>query len=1099
MTSLAERLAPVIANLFTPGPVAHVASLPESGLALLALTLIRETGHALICVTDGPQTLETLHRDLLTLAGNNLAEALYFPAWEGIPGQSIAEDKEIAGARLTTLYRLLGDSRSGEDHPLLMATCIQALMQSLPDPSTLQTQRLELHSTMGIERDELSGRIEALGYRFDREVLDRGQASVRGGIVDVWPVTDLWPLRIESMGGSIESLRRFDPTSQRSVERVDRATVTPAGEWRFLNPAHASHSLMDYCVGPLIVLWADAETIDEHACVSEEMIRESMASMTSMFLADLRLSLESRPLTRQVFIHSRLSDAPAPALFDAQSIEVAGSGHHGPLHPDLMEQSRAQLLADLVERVRQGWSVFLFFDTPGSKDRFEEFVGLNRLQGMTRRVGRLSGGFHSETLRCSLVSEGDLYGRRRSHVRRYDPAAARSRPERIGAERLLELSDIEPGDLVVHAEHGIGRYHGVNEITVSDGKQEVLTVEYADGAKLHIPVTQIQLLTRYRGLRGRPVELHRLGGKRWSNEKEAAERSILDLASSLLETQAHRTVNAGLAFSADTRWQHEFEASFPYEETPDQERVIAEVKRDMESPHPMDRLLCGDAGYGKTEIAMRAAFKAAMDQRQTAVLVPTTILAQQHQETFAERMAPYPVRVEMLSRFCTQRQRMDIVRGLNEGRVDIVIGTHMLLHPDILFKNLGLVIIDEEQRFGVQHKERLKQLRKQVDVLTMTATPIPRTLYFSLTGVRDMSRLQTPPRERLAVETIIARNTDKIVREAILRELSREGQVFYLHNRVMTLGRVHERLASIVPEARVAVAHGQMPPGELAEIMDQFVAGEYDLLLCTTIIESGMDIPRVNTILVDRADRFGLADLYQLRGRVGRSNHKAYAYLLLPEQGGLDPEAQERIRAIQKHSGLGAGFHIAMQDLEIRGSGNLLGAAQSGHIAAIGFGLYCQLLRRTVERLKGLAPGLVVETDLRLDFIVLDPMCADTGNAAAIPLDYMEDEGHRLNTYRNIAEADSSNAIAALRRDLGDRFGPPPPSVERLLKLAELRILASERGISRVEARAGKVMLTRQGEFLMPNKRFPRLAGHSVDEWLLQIARAIKGFHPIRS
>jgi len=592
------------------------------------------------------------------------------------------------------------------------------------------------------------------------------------------------------------------------------------------------------------------------------------------------------------------------------------------------------------------------------------------------------------------------------------------------------------------------------------------------------------------------VKLHRLGGRRWPREKAAAERSIADLASSLLETQAHRSLLLGHAFAPDSPWQHDFEASFPYLETPDQQKAVFAVKENMESPRPMDRLVCGDAGYGKTEVAMRAAFKAVIDEKQVAVLVPTTVLAQQHYHTFTERMAPYPVRIEMLSRFCSRSQQAEIIKGMAHGTVDIVIGTHALLQPGIQFKNLGLVITDEEQRFGVEHKERLKNVRRLVDVLTLTATPIPRTLYMSLTGARDMSLMQTPPSERMAIETIVARNSDKIVREAILREVNREGQVFYLHNRIMTIDRAKHRLERLVPEARVRIAHGRMPSSELASVMKGFAAGEFEVLLCTTLIESGMDIPRANTILIQRSDRFGIADLYQLRGRVGRSSHKAYAYLLLPSHGPIEPDARKRIGAVRKYSSLSAGFNLALRDLEIRGAGNLLGEEQSGHITAIGFGLYCQLLQRTVARLKGEPVPPIIDVDVRLDFISISSDPSSPEHSAVIPYAYIEDEFPRIEAYRKMAEASSYQDVSRLRSEFRDRFGPMPASVERLLKIAELRIAASQKHIQSVETRGGKVMLTRHNDYLMKGKRFPRLTSSMPDDQLREVINLVRDYDP---
>ncbi|MBR4946416.1 MAG: transcription-repair coupling factor, partial [Kiritimatiellae bacterium] len=647
-------------------------------------------------------------------------------------------------------------------------------------------------------------------------------------------------------------------------------------------------------------------------------------------------------------------------------------------------------------------------------------------------------------LKLSVVSQCDLYPAQRTWRQ------VRKKRASFSGQRLEYSFDVEPGELVVHLAHGIGRFVGLTEIDLNGKRTEVFTLEYAQGSKLHVPTTHAHLLSRYIGPDTRKVRLHALDGKRWDHEKEAAQRGIEDLAAGLLETQARRRIIPGFACDLSDPWLAEFEAMFPWQETPDQARAIAEIKADMAAPVAMDRLLCGDAGYGKTEVAMRAAFIAVTNHKQVALLAPTTVLAEQHYATFCDRMAHFPIRIEVLSRFRTLAQRRKVREAAERGEVDILIGTHALLSDNVDFQDLGLLIIDEEQRFGVAHKERLKRLRAVVDVLTMSATPIPRTLYLSLTGARDLSLIQTPPLNRVAVETIIQRDDDALLAAAIRKEIARGGQTYYLYNRVHTIGNLYARLQRIVPEARILVAHGQMPPQELAETMQAFEQGEADILLCTTIIESGIDIPKANTIIIDRADRFGLADLYQLRGRVGRSSVKGFAYLLLPPDGILDSDARRRLQALRRHSGLGSGYAIAMRDLEIRGSGNLLGAAQSGHIAAIGFGLYCQLLRRTVARLKGETVPNLVDVELAFDFLDASPG-SDAPNAASIPYDYVEDEAQRMSVYRRIAEAISPQELNLLTKELADRYGALPIAAQRTFRLAQLRMLAAEKSLSKVE------------------------------------------------
>jgi transcription-repair coupling factor (superfamily II helicase) len=771
-----------------------------------------------------------------------------------------------------------------------------------------------------------------------------------------------------------------------------------------------------------------------------------------------------------------------------------GSRRGGLVEPDVLAARRAERVRELAARVRRGGAVWFLFATAGARDRFRELYADDPHwpPGARVRVGALSEGFELEDGSLTVVAEGDLFPRRAARGR-YDLHAKRPGPRRTEGERFLDAGQMEPGELVVHVEHGVGRYLGLLEIEIAGRTQEALAVEYAENAKLYVPVGQAHLLSRYVGIGGRRPELHKIGGRRWTSEKEAAERAIRDLAGSLLETQALRQTRPGHAFAADGAWQHELEAAFPYHETEDQLRAIADVKRDMEAPRPMDRLICGDVGYGKTEVAMRAAFKAVMDGRQVAVLVPTTVLAQQHHDTFCERMAAFPVTVDMLSRFRTRMEQRRTIERLRDGKVDIVIGTHRLVQPDVSFRDLGLVVIDEEQRFGVEHKEALKRLRSAVDVLTMTATPIPRTLYFGLTGARDLSVIQTPPQERLPVETIVRPWDEALVRDAILRELDREGQVFFLHNRVMTILDRLESLRRLVPEARIEAGHGQMNEGDLADLMHRFTAGEIDVLLCTTIIESGVDIPRVNTILIERAERFGMADLYQLRGRVGRYKHQAYAYLLLPRHGRLLDTARQRIVALRRHSGLGAGFRLALRDLETRGAGNLLGAEQSGHIAAVGFDLYCQLLRRTVARLKGEASPAPATARLALDFIDLSPDPLAAGGAAVIPTDYVEDEVQRLHFYRRLAGACAESDVRELAAELRDRFGPLPAPLDRLLRLARLRIIASARGIESVETEGDRAILMRRGEPVISGGRIPRLRAKSIGAKLDELLKLVAG------
>jgi transcription-repair coupling factor (superfamily II helicase) len=638
-------------------------------------------------------------------------------------------------------------------------------------------------------------------------------------------------------------------------------------------------------------------------------------------------------------------------------------------------------------------------------------------------LGRLRAGFRMVDRGIVVLSDHELF--HREDTRQILP---RRRLESRAIDSFLDLTE---GDLVVHVSHGIARYRGMHILDKNGQTEEHLILEFRDGVRVFVPASKIDLVQKYVGGSRTEPELSKFGGTSWERKKEKVEEAVLDLASDMVELQALRAAQPGITYPADTEWQAEFEAAFPYEETPDQLTTLGEIKHDMERPRPMDRLVCGDVGYGKTELAIRAAFKAADNGKQVAVLVPTTVLAEQHFRTFSQRLAEFPFVVESISRFRSAGEQKRILERLARGGIDIIIGTHRLVSADVRFKDLGLVIIDEEQRFGVEHKERLKRLRQTVDVLTLTATPIPRTLHQSLLGIREISNLETPPRDRLAIETRIVRFDPQLIRHAILRELNRDGQVYFVHNRVHNIHDVADRLQKIVPEGRLDIAHGQMAEHELEHAMLRFVRRESDILVATTIIESGLDIPNVNTIFINQADNYGLADLHQLRGRVGRYKHRAYAYLLLDSEGGVTPTAARRLKAIEEFTELGAGFKIALRDLEIRGAGNILGTQQSGHIAAVGYELYCQLLENAVRRLKNQPLRTHLEVTLDLPW------------PAVLPRDYVPGQRLKIEVYRRLARIRRIERLEDFRQELRDRFGPPPEAVEWLLRLAELRLLAA--------------------------------------------------------
>ncbi len=1040
--------------------------LPSAAQAYVAWCLHELTGSTVLWVTDTPHALETLADDLSALAPEGARWAVFRRREPADRLISPAARRRIESERVAVVRRCLAN-----DPPAVIATCVAALLQPTVGHEATGAG-LDLALGAAVPLDVVRERVTAGGYEWVAEVDSPGQAAARGGLVDVWSPAEPWPVRIEWLGNHIESLRTFDPVRQRSVERIEQVSLGPAQE------TASSAWLLDHLPGEAVVVWHDDPALRAHA-EAHRKIEPATPSFEE---------LRGRPRRHLVF--AALPEAGTPWVLAVRALDP-WSAPEGELAATTA--ARAERINAWLARARRGGEVWMVFATEGARARFRELhLPSDRWpSGVRFAVAPLSGGFELADGSLTVVAESDLFPRRGPTAGRLGRRRRAAAPA-AESERLLDAGRMEPGDLVVHVEHGIGRYLGLTTIRVGDRPQEALAVEYAEGARLYVPLDQAHLLSRYIGVGGRRPELHRLGGRRWAQERGAAERAVRDLASRLVQTQALRQVLPGHATGPDTPWQVEFEAAFPYTETDDQVRAMADVKRDLEAPRPADRLICGDVGYGKTEVAMRAAFKVVMDGRQVAVLAPTTVLAQQHYDTFRERMAAFPVTIAMMSRFCAPAQQRETLRRLREGSVDIVIGTHRLLQPDVAFRDLGLVIVDEEQRFGVEHKEALKRWRPTVDVIAMSATPIPRTLYLSLVGARDLSVIETPPQDRLPIETIIRPWDDALVREAILRELDRGGQVFVLHNRVATIGHRLEALRRLVPEARFDVAHGQMPERRLAEVMRRFAEGDFDVLVCTTIIESGLDMPRVNTILIERADRFGVADLYQLRGRVGRYRHQAYAYLLLPRHGRLLDAARQRIGALRRHSGLGAGFRLAMRDLEIRGAGNLLGAEQSGHIAAVGFDLYCQLLRRTIAQLRGEPPPAPAAARLHLDFIRYSPDPVFADEAAALPAEYVDDESLRLHVYRRIAAALSEAEIDDLAAELRDRFGPPPPPARRLLELTRLRILASRAEFERVETDGDRVLLYRDGEPWMPGGRAPRMRAEAVDHRIAELVALLR-------
>ena len=960
----------------------------------------------------------------------------------------------------------------------VIVTSIQSLLQPVPSREVMAAGTREIRVGSRLDEQEFTRWLVERGAHATTAVELPGEFSLRGGILDIFAPDAEDPVRIELFGDEVESIRRFDVATQRSLATLESTTVTmlaPTASDR----AHFTSYLPD---GTWFMLIEPSELAEEGKFYLERMDRPQA-------FHSVRTTLEE------------IYKFPSVTASGVPSGSMETTAH---LEFESVERFSGEIgkVRDELEKVSAGSEVLIVCETEAEIDRLEELfkarrvsaeerdtlvepvapegrtisdfgfriadsktttgsdndaagrkcdasdalpdkpaaapdrVRTSNLQSAIRNpqsailfaLGHLEAGFRIVPQRVVLVSAGELFHRQ-------DLARTTRRRQARAIDSFLELRE---GDLVVHVAHGIGRYRGLRLLEQDGRAEEHLELEYNGGTKIYVPSVRSNSCRSTSAGRARRVVLANLGGKAWVRQKEAAQQAVTDLAGEMIELQAARNARPGIAFPADTEWQREFDAAFPYQETPDQLTAIAEIKRDMQAGRPMDRLLCGDVGFGKTEMAIRAAFKTVDAGYQVAVLVPTTVLAEQHRRTFTARMAEFPFAIASLSRFCTAKEQRKILERSANGSLDILIGTHRMASPDVKFQNLGLLIIDEEQRFGVEVKERLKALRATVDVLTMTATPIPRTLHMSLLGVRAISNLETPPADRLAVETRVTRFSGELVRHAIMRELNRDGQIYFVHNRINDIHAVATRLNDIVPEARIDVGHGQMAEGELEEVMLRFVRGETDILLSTTIVESGLDIPNANTMFIDDADRYGLADLHQLRGRVGRYKHRAYCYLLVDEKRHLSPEAARRLRAIEEFSQMGAGFALAMRDLELRGAGNILGTQQSGHIATVGYEMYCALLERAVRQLKKLPPRESVDVTI------------DLPGEAYLPRNYVPDMRSKIDLYRRLAQLTSENAVADFTSELADRFGPVPPVVAHLLELARLRIWAHRWGVHEI-------------------------------------------------
>jgi transcription-repair coupling factor (superfamily II helicase) len=1044
-----------------------LTGLRGSSKAYLLSRWREKTGGTILVVVPDMERAEAFYDDLLFFQRDGGTPISIFPPWETLPYDEIPPHPEIIRDRVRNLFSVL----SGE--AAVVISPVRALMQRVLPPLHLKRSVFSLSVGAEVQRDRLVDYLLQGGYGQVKVVEERGEFSLRGGIIDIYSPLYEEPLRLEFDGDRLESVRRFETETQRSVQDGAMKEV-------FLLPARDAPSdplrgsmatFFDYWTGNGIVFVDSWEEIKKEAETFSRLVGDhyeralkkgiSPPSPESTYIDFEKITVSFDRVQTVLLEENPL--AP-PEVQDLFPFEMAAN-------EDLRREMKATFSAEpepgeaspfsvLLRRVRgwreRGMSVFVVSHTSGQAERlrdlFSHYEMASRFeteksfmevadQGEKHPVllaGPLSTGFRNPYENWVLLTEEEIFGERRR---------LRERKKR-GGPFLSSLRELRENDFIVHVDYGIGIYRGLKHLNIWGVSNDYLLLEYQDGDKLYVPVDRLNLIQHYAGGDGKPPGLDKLGSGSWQRTKRKVKAAIEEVAKELLDLYAARQAFEGFAFPPPDQFYREFEATFEYEETPDQTRAIEEVMKDLGNPRVMDRLICGDVGYGKTEVAIRASYRTVMGGKQVAVLVPTTVLAQQHHQTFRDRFKTYPVVIEVLSRFKSPREQREILQRVKEGKVDIVIGTHRLLQKDVAFRDLGLVVVDEEHRFGVSHKEKLKQLRKLVDVMTLTATPIPRTLQMAISGIRDLSLIQTAPENRLAIRTLVVRYDDEVVREAILREFQRGGQVFFVHNRVQNIYVVAAHLKRLLPEASLAVAHGQMKEKELEKVMLQFVRREYNLLVCTSIIESGLDIPSANTILINHAERFGLADLYQLRGRVGRGSHQAYAYLLIPGELALSRDALKRLRAIQELSELGAGFKLALHDLEIRGAGNLLGSSQSGHVQAVGFEYYTHLMEKAIKEMRG--EEVIEEITPEIHFHL----------PAFIPENYVEEPAERLSLYRRLSFSRSDEDVEKIRQELTDRFGKIPEEAENLIEVIHVKILLTRLSIRKFEETPSSLVIT---------------------------------------
>lgn len=1017
--------------------------------ALLATLAAKATGKHLLILTGGSLEEVRLYTDFKFFSDLKVID---FPAWETLPSENIAPSPDIVGERYLALSRVLE-----ADQPHIIISSLQGSLQKLIPKKYFNELKFSLKKGGKTPFDKVIEKLERMGYQKKSVVTDKGEYAVRGGIIDLYPVSSPDPFRIEFWDDEIESIRTFDPVGQKSIQQVDGFELLPGLELELLKEEKCFESILDYLGKNTLILFDDLLSLEDRYTTLKEGIAagghlfsiEEFLTQTEKFQ---KLYLSRQPIEELSEIQTErgsgnfysLQGAPISLTFELFNRPLNAFRVKSPfltvqetLFPNREEEGETsdELLKGVEKLPKEKFELYFFSDTEVELTKFQQQIfdrGLQLPKETYFQLGYLSSGFSIVDLPLLIFPQTEVSGRFKLR---------RQKQRSTYHTSYVEVNELSPGDLVVHFTHGIGKFLGIQKRPNNEGvMSEYFEVEYAESGKLFVPIQQSYLINRYIGASEELPKLHTIGSSRWKKMKETTQAALLGYAKELLDVSARRELSGGFKYKDDSPDMAAFEEDFPFVETEDQLSAVAAVKQDMISSKSMDRLICGDVGYGKTEVAMRAAFKAVVDGgKQVAVLVPTTVLAMQHFENFIDRMRNFPIRVGVLSRFRTPKEIKKTLKEAEEGSIDIVIGTHRVISKDVKFKDLGLVIIDEEQRFGVKAKEHLKKAKVGVDCLTLSATPIPRTLYMSLVGAREMSVISSPPQDRIPIKTILSEPSPEVMKNAILRELTRDGQVYIIHNRVETIHEMAGKIQELVPKARIVVGHGQMSSDELDLVFHAFKSGKADIFVATSIIENGIDIPNANTILIDRADRFGLADLYQLRGRVGRWNRRAYAYFLVPRLNSLPELSRKRLQALAESSGYGGGMKLAMRDLEIRGAGDLLGVEQSGHVSSVGFHLYCKMLKRTIQTLQGKMPKLI--TDVKIEIPV----------DARIPDSYIPEVSLRMEFYQRFGDAMSLDEVAEIFEEMQDRFGAPPEPAVWLYYMTRLKVFASLNGFTLIK------------------------------------------------